>query len=1058
MSISSAAIKRPVSTIMVFAAAMLIGLVSIFIMPVELYPNVALSDVSIVIVVRGGIPPTEVESLVTRPIEEAVATVTHLRQLMSVSKEGESTVVLSFEPGTNMDYAALEVREKFARVKNKLPKEAEKPIIAQFNQNDAPIIILSVTSERRTTESIRKIVDEKLKEQLKKITGVANVEVSGGRERKILVELDKNKIYKNRLSVEFIINKIGANNVDILSGEMRGGLSKYLIRIIGAYKTVDEIKEIPVAITPNGSVMRLKEVATVQDSYLEPTTYARMNIRPVCSIYIQKESTANTILVAQQIEEQVEELRALVPKDIKILVTSNRATFIKTAIANLKKSLFHGILLVILVLYFFMGHLPQTRWAIVGYSAVIVAATVAPAFVITIFFIALLAYISYKEELRPILMVTIAIPISLIITFGIMEMCNVASKNGNKFTINFITMFGMALGVGMLVDSAIVVFENILKKSEQGIERMRAALEGAVEMNTVIIGGTITHVIVFLPMVFVKSEMSMLYSGVAWTVTFSLIISTFVSLAIVPLMASRMRITPGNSEFFLKPVYRAQTKAVFFVMRHGIWVLSLVVLLFGLSLFEYTKLGKEFMGTTEQNKFTVFIELPTGAKLDASNNTVRKVEELLKEVPEVKSFSARVEAWSSKIYVELVSVGERKRSVQEVIDSLRPKTDRVKPAFIYYEEEREVGTKELIIDLFGYDYDTLRELAISMATRMNNIKGFTDTKIRMREGRPELGLKVDKEKGSLYDMTTRTIGDSVHAQMRGLRATMFHTSGSEVEVIARLDEQYRKTFKDVHGLTFVRDDGSRVILDQVAEFKFGLGPSEIWRKNRSRMIQVSANIGSLSLSKAVELVRGGVSDIKFPENYYYRFGGDYESLLKNQREFLYLIIIILTLIYIVLAAVFESYYQPFIIMTTVMTATIGCISGLYFFKVSVGMGALMGMMMLSGIVVNNGIILIDHINVLSRTNKNIRKVLVRVSNERLRPVLMTSVATFIGLVPLAFDTSEGSNLWKPLAVTVIGGLLVSTPLTLLLTPNIYLLFEQVKDLLSGKARSKAKKA
>ncbi|MDD5438667.1 MAG: efflux RND transporter permease subunit, partial [Candidatus Omnitrophica bacterium] len=755
-----------------------------------------------------------------------------------------------------------------------------------------------------------------------------------------------------------------------------------------------------------------------------------------------------------EIEKMVQELRQIVPKDIKIIVTSNRATFIKTAINNLKKSLFHGILLVILVLYFFMGHLPQTRWAILVYLGVVLAATIAPSFLITIFFVALLIYISSREELRPILMVTIAIPISLIITFGIMELCNVSSKGGAKFTINFITMFGMALGVGMLVDSAIVVFENILKKSEQGIEKLAAALQGAVEMNTVIIGGTITHVIVFLPMVFVKSEMSMLYSGVAWTVTFSLVISTFVSLAIVPLMASRMRITPGNSEFFLRPVYRLQTKAIFWVMRHGALVLSCVVLLFCLALYEYTKLGKEFMGTTEQNKFTVFIELPTGAKLDASNRTVNKVEEILKEVPEVKSFSARVEAWSSKVYVELVGIDQRKRSVQEVIDSLRPKTDRIKPAFIYYEEEREVGTKEIIIDLFGYDYEAMRELAISMATRMNNIKGFTDTKIRMREGRPELGLKIDKQKAGLFDMTTRSVGDSVHAQMRGLRATTYHSDASEVEVIARLDEQYRKTFKDVHNLVFLQDDGSRVTLDQVADFKFGLGPSEIWRKNRSRMIQVSANIGSLSLSKAVELVRQGVSDIKFPENYYYRFGGDYDSLLKNQREFFFLIIIILVLIYIVLAAVFESYYQPFIIMTTVLTATIGCVSGLFLGKVAVGMGALMGMMMLSGIVVNNGIILIDHINVLNKTNKNLRKVLVRVSNERLRPVLMTSIATFIGLVPLAFDSSEGSNLWKPLAVTVIGGLSVSTPLTLLLTPNIYLIFEEIRSFLSGKRRAK----
>ncbi|MCK4463696.1 MAG: efflux RND transporter permease subunit, partial [Candidatus Omnitrophica bacterium] len=389
-------------------------------------------------------------------------------------------------------------------------------------------------------------------------------------------------------------------------------------------------------------------------------------------------------------------------------------------------------------------------------------------------------------------------------------------------------MFGLALGVGMLVDNSVVVFENILRKSEEGLDRFNAALKGSTEMNKVIAASTLTTIIVFLPMVFVKSEMSLLYGGVAWTITFSLCVSLFVALALVPLMASKIKVGTGlHAESILSPLYKHQKKMLFWVMRRRGIVISAIILFFLATLFMYTKIGKEFIGTTEQNKFTVFVELPTGAKLDVSDKVVKRIEGLLRDIPEVKTFQSRVEAWSSKIYVELVRLRQRKRSVSEVIESLRPKTDRIKPAFIYYEEEREVGTKEIILDLFGYDYDILRELAISMATRMNNIKGFTDTKIRMREGRPELGLKVDKQKAGLYDLSTRDIADSVHAQMRGLRATLFHTKSREIETIARLDEKYRKTFKDVHKLVLIKEDGTRVFLDQVVDFKYGLGPSEI---------------------------------------------------------------------------------------------------------------------------------------------------------------------------------------------------------------------------------------
>ncbi|MCX5686364.1 MAG: efflux RND transporter permease subunit [Candidatus Omnitrophica bacterium] len=638
-------------------------------------------------------------------------------------------------------------------------------------------------------------------------------------------------------------------------------------------------------------------------------------------------------------------------------------------------------------------------------------------------------------RIRPVAVVSSAIPISVIITFTLML--------AMKLTLNFMTLFGLALGVGMLVDNTIVVYENIVHKNESGVKGVPGAITGTEEVWIAILAGTLTHVSVFLPMVFVGQEIKLLYSGVAWTVTFSLLISLFVAITVVPLLASRMRISVEKITF-LEKVYAIQRKGVIFFMRNRYRVLILAFLLFLASLFLFTRLGMEFLGTTEQNKFTVFIELPTGTKLDVTNSIVKKVEALVKEVPEVKTFSARVEPWSSKVYVELVRLTQRKRSVAEVIDSLRPKVERIKPAFIYFEEEQEVGTKEIILELFGYDYDKLREIAISMASRLGTVKGFTDTKIRMREGRPELGLKVNRQKGSLFDMSVTDVADMVHAQMRGLRATLFHTESSEVETIARLDEKYRKTFKDVHKLILTNKNEENIYLEQVTDFKYGLGPSEIWRKNKTRMIQVSASIGKIPLSKAAEVTKKALSDLKLPESYYWRLGGNYPTMIATQKQVFPILALTIILIYLILAALFESYYQPFIIMIAVPLALIGVVISLYITGKSVGMGVFVGLIMLGGIVVNNSILLIDRANNMRKKNFNHKKAIILASRDRLRPILMTTSTTLLGLLPMAISAEEGSNLWSPLAITVMGGLMSSTILTLLIVPSAYIVFEDAR--------------
>lgn len=1031
MNLPESAIKKPVTVLMVYCGLILFGIVCLVRLPVELYPDVSFGEISIIVEVRGGIPPTEVEALVTRPVEEAVSTVSHLEEMLSISKEGESTVILSFEPGADMDFAALEVREKFARVKNKLPKEIEKPIIAQFKRSDVPIVILAVTSLKKSTEEIRKIVDETIKDRINRITGVANVEVGGGRERKILVEVDRDKLAQHSISLERVITILSLNNLNLLSGELKQKENKYLIRVMGIFNDISEIENIGVSVTQGGAVIRLEDVAKVQDSYLEPTSFSRMNARPVVSLYIQKESKRNTIEVVKSIKEEIEKIRPLLSKDLEIIITKDQANFIKKSVNNLKDSLIKGALLIMLVLWVCLKNVKK------GLIPVIIGLFILISFAQTkILYAVLMAstiILILYTPLRSILIVVLSIPISVLITFALMKT--------KGLTINFMTLFGLALGVGMLVDNAIVVFENILKKKERGMDKLRAAIDGSNEVSIAIIASTLTTVIVFLPMVFVSEDVKLLYGGVAWTVTFSLMVSLFVALTVVPLMCSKRSEEQVAVEWVFK-LRRFYRRKLAFSLRKLAYLLIASFIIFMISIFAMKGLGTEFIGATEQSRFTTFIELPTGAKLEASDQVVKQVEGILKEIPEVKSVSSRIEPWSSKVYVELVPIEQRKKSVSEIIESLRPKTDKIYPAFIYYEEEQEVGTKEIIVELFGHDYKILREMAVSIATRLGNIKGMTDVKIRMREGRPEMGIQIDKQKAALFDLNVNEISTMVHAQMRGLRATLYHSEAKEVETIARIDEKYRRTFNDLHKLILTTPEGRKVFLDQVSEFKYGLGPSEVWRKDKSRMVQVSGNIGRVPLSKMAQIIKNNLKDLKLPEGYFYRFGGNYTRMIATNRQLKMVIWLVLALVYIVLASLFESYVQPFIIMIAVPLALIGAVLALYISHSPISIGVLIGMMMLAGIVVNNSIIMIDHINYLRKTGMYWLKAVLVGCEDRLRAIIMTTGTTILGLVPMAIDRSEGSNLWAPLAITVIGGLTSSTVLTLFIIPGVYIFFDR----------------
>jgi len=1036
MSLPRYSVNRPITIFMVFLGALILGIVSLNNLPVELMPNTSFGNVTIFINVRGGIPPVEIEQRITRPIEEAVSSVSHIRSIESTSEEASATIVIKFEPGTNMDFAALEVREKFARVKNDLPEEIEKPVIAKYEYSDVPVMILAMTGGKRyTPEMLGKIVDESLKTRLERINGVADVEIGGRRERKILVEIEQAKLDAYKMPISKVINVLGANNLNLLAGDIKRSKDKFLARIIGEFNSIEDIENIGIAATAGGTIIRLKDLAKVKDSYLEATSYARTNLAPTVSIYIQKESMANTLKMTDAIVKEIEQFKEdedLPAKGIRLIPVYNQGDFIRKAIKDVQSSLLFGAFLAICVLWIFLRDVGST------------------------------------------ITIGLAIPMAIICTFILMFF--------QKLTLNIMTLSGLALGSGMLVDNAIVVLDNISKKRQKAIEVKEAAILGAEEMWLAIFASTLTTIIVFLPFIFVNKEIRLMYEGLAMTIVYALIASLLVAITLVPVLSfilgrKTKEKTPEEKEeseiwFFdveeqkkrrekkstaqkaIKSMHNFYRRSLGKALRFRLYLIIAAFCIFGIAFYVFTeKLGMEFLGRTQENEFTIFVELPTGAKLDISDQVISQVEDILANVSEVKTVSSRIKPWSSRVFVKLKPLSERERSNKEIIDSLREQMKEIPNAFIYFEEPQSMAAKELHVELYGYDYSTLREIAVNVSKRINSIPGFVDVKIRMRDKRPELLAVIRKARAAKWGLSVSHIADTIHAKMRGLVATRFHSEAKQVETIARLRREDRKNFDDIHKLSLVDADGDLIYFEQIADFKPGEGPTEIWRKNKQRMIEVSATMSKYDLAQSVAVVQEALSDLKLPKNYYYRFGGDYEKMIKGKKELIFVTWVTLALIYMVLASLFASYVQPLVILSSVPLALIGVTAALALFKKPKSVSVFIGIIMLAGIVVNNAIILVDRINYFIKNRKANRfKAAMLAGLDRLRPIMMTTCTTLFGLLPMALDRSEGAGLWTPLAITVLGGLSVSTIFTLFIVPSIYLLFTDIPFIFKRKPK------
>ncbi len=1134
------ALAKPVTLGMILSAIVLFGVAALVGLPVELMPNVAYGNVTVFVDVRGGMPPPEVERLVTKPVEEAMGTVSHLRNLVSSSKKDRSVVTLEFDPGTDMDLAAMEVREKFLRVKSKLPPDIEKPIIARYEESDAPIVIAALTSDRLTPEDLRRMVDVDLKEKLIRVNGVANVEVGGGRERKIVVDIDRNKLAAAGLPMKKVVGVLESNNLNLRTGDVKADQSSLFgVRAVGTFQSVDEIRDMTLAVAKNGGRIRLKDVAEVKDSFLEQESYSRLNAKAAVTLYIQKETTANTVRVAEKVQEVLAAFKGRMPKGVDLVTISNQRGAILAAIDAVKITLVYGVALVILVLPLFLAKTPFTR-GVTGALLALLVGTVVLFYLfhwdlnhtstpVMLVCLGVLGLAAVRPDLRTAVVVAASIPVSVLSTLAFMY--------AEGISINVMSLSGLILGIGLLVDNAVVVIENYdrIVEEKPGASLDEAMLEAADEMTPSIIGGTLTTVVVFLPFSILAKQTQMLFAGISFAVTASLFSSLFVALTLVPALGARVdprrfRLTAhderaqgwaarfmvwwsgrrerlekaarstagsvvskaddGETHLFVPGLLAlaAVMVGIFLLWIHaasmpawnGVYLLAAVGLVGGgLWMVRYYEsalrwvlghrtayfggvaflfcaaagilvwsLPKDFMASSEQSEFVIFVELDTGVRLDISNRIVQEVEKTARDFADtkdaVKNVSSKIEGWSSKVYVTLKPLAERRLSTQDVINRLRPPVEKVVgkygkeyKAFCYFSEPR--SGKELFVELYGYEYDLMAKLAIELAGRMGKLPGLSDVKIRYRPGRPQITVSVDPVNAALFGLDVKEIAESLHGQMRGLRATTFYDKAQEVETVARLRPDQRETLEQMKELLFTSPSGVQVPLTQVGRIVGDLSPSEIWHRNRARMIQVSANLGQTSLEQAAASVKGALAGMSFPPEYYADIGGQYEDMVQANSDFWKAMVLTLFLVFMVMACQFESYLRPFVIMATVPLSSIGAVAALCFFNTTVTLGVSVGLLMLGGIEVNKGIMLIDRIEILRRRHPEapFHDILVQAGLQRMRPIFMTTATTVLGLVPMALDRSESAVLWSPLAVTVIGGLISSTVLTLFVIPALF---------------------
>jgi len=1009
-SMTQVAIRRPVATTMAFLIFIVLGVVCFRSLPVDLLPQVELTRLT----VRVGYPnvgPEEIEKIVTDPIENAVAGVPNLERITSSSEEGRARITLEFARGTNIDEAANDVRAALDRLREDLPVEADAPEIFKFDIDRIEVVSIAVTSTREL-EEVTRILENDLARRFEQIRGVGAIEVRGGVYREIHIDLQRDRLRATGLTALDIQQALSRDNVTLPGGNVKSGTSDLYVRPLGEYRTLDEIAR--TVITRIGDLpVRVRDVAEVRDSYEDVRYLVEMNGVPAVSLGIQKQSGANTVAVAEEIREEVERINAD-RDDLHLTVYSDQSEFIRQSIDSVRSAAVWGSLLAILVLYFFLRNRTST------------------------------------------VIIALSIPISVISAFGLLYF--------GGLTLNQMTFGGLALGVGLIVDNAIVVIESIVRKrEEEGETPEEAARVGTLEVAGAITASTLTTCVIFLPVVFTRTTSGALFQALALVVVFALATSLLVALTLVPMLASRfLKLSSagrgdsqgGRRSGFFRPVESWYTAKLETVIRHRGKVFLITGLLLAGALLLWPRIPVELAPPTDADEIDIEAEMAQGTNIAIVREYVRELEaRVRRHLPDgvAHLVSLEVRGDSAAVEVKLEPQDRRSMSSEELADLMREALEgQIPGAEIEVDAQpglwvlRRIfssggGTDDLEIELRGWNLVQADRIAADMRERLEAVPGITDVRISRREGRPEQNLVFDRERIAELGLSIREVARTVQANVGGVEASRLREGGEEYPILVRLRPEDRLTDRDLRSVSLRTPGGATVPLSAVVRTRRGRGPTEIERVDGQRVTYVTAGLESgVTLGEGVEAARRELSEIVLPEDFSVLFGGEYKEQQEAQRDFTIAILMALVLVYMVMAGQFERLVDPLIVMVSVPVALIGVVPALLLTGTSLNLQSIMGLVMLIGIVVNNAIVLVDAINLLRRERHlGTADAVVEAGRLRLRPILMTTATTVLGLLPLAVGWGPGAEIQASLARVVVGGLLASTLVTLVLIPVTY---------------------
>jgi len=1006
-------VERRVTVTMLALIVALFGVIFYFQLGLDLMPEIDFPLVAVVTKYEG-VAPEDIEQTVTRPIEEIVSTIQGVRSVRSISKEGTSTVQVEFSWGTNLDFAAQDVRDKLGLVEDYLPAEAERPIVLKFDIGDMPVVVY-VVSGLEDTLALRKYLEDEVAPQLERLEGVATAVPLGGLTREVQVRVSQDELRKRGLSVDAVIAALRRENLNVSGGHIVTGRSEHLLRTLGEFRSVDDIRNTVVAAWGGAQVL-VGDVAEVIDTHKEVRQYVRANGRPAVMFMVLKQSGANTVSVGRAVREALERLKPRLPPSVRFHAVMDMADMVERVVSRTTANALQGAALTI-------GFMLVFLWSA-----------------------------------RATLAIAVAIPLSVLATF--------VGLYAIGYTFNLFTLAGLALGVGMLVDNAVVVIENTFRHLESGEEPALAAAKGANEVGLAITASTLTTMAVFLPMVLVGGLAGKLSRPLALTVCVALLASLFVAITLVPAIA-RTVFSGGTAEEYrrrfergwfvrLKERYRRSLEAA---LAHKAVVLVAAFAMFVGSVAVLGLVGSDFLPNQDIPMSMMRIRMPVGTTLAETDAAVSKVEQAALGMSEALVVGVEVgpaaDVYSSAegstaadvneaiMFVRLKQREERERSSMAIEDSLRAAAPRLPGSQFAFEPlglgSMTTGAEQapVAVRIFGPDLDTLARLGRRAKELMAGIRGLRDLRLSTEEGKPELRVRLDRARAAEFGISVFQAASTIRTAAQGTLATVLRSGGEETDIRVIFSEADRNSVEKILDLTVASPSGAMVRLSQIAEIEPGRGPLQILRERRERKVSVTANITDRSLGEVVADIREAMKRLELPQGYSIDYGGSYEDMVVTLRALFWAFVAAVFLVYMILAAQLESLVQPFIIMLTVPLGVVGVAFGLGVMGMTLSLPALLGTCILVGIVVNNAIVMIDYMNRLRKEGVPFREAIVQGAVTRLRPILVTSLTTIVGVLPMGFASSQGAEMRAPIGITVGFGLAFGMLLTLYVIPIAY---------------------